>query len=211
MDEIGLAVQNQLRRANAASAELDSSSDEGDASRQHLRVRSSRDSCRNSATGSVSGKHPRASHGIRGTPQLPVSASPQFSAAAATASPPPESTAPADSFYPAQIPVPSSIDLLSSAQAQARLLWAWETQMEHQFRLYTLLEYALKKPFLLNIHYCIVQLSVQIQLQLTKHYYSFDPAFVRHLMGQKLSTKTRGTIESILEKVRRRKSAMQPP
>jgi hypothetical protein len=105
------------------------------------------------------------------------------------------------------LPDPSAIDVVSSAQATARLLWAWESQLEQQFRLYGLLEHALKKPFLLSLHYCVVQLAFQTQLQLVNHYYDFDRSFIRCLMGLKLSTKTRGQIASMQDKLQEQRTA----
>lgn len=224
-DDVDRAVTEHLRRAQAAdsgaAAEAGgSSSDEERARiRRKLGANASR---RNSATASVSGKHPAAQSraqlkgsstaAARSTPSaLPRSSG--FSAATASASPsplpvdllgelPPSVASIAASSLPSAPPDPSAIDLDSSSQAMSRLLWAWESQLEHQWRLFSLLEHALKKPFLLSVHYSVLQLSFQMQLQLTNLYYDFDRGFMRQLLGLKLSTKTRGNISDMLSKIK---------
>jgi len=99
-------------------------------------------------------------------------------------------------------PLPSSLDLHCSSAALNRLLWVWESQMVHQYRLFSMIEHSLKKPFLLSAHYCLLQLSFQMQLQLTNMYYDLDPVWTRQLIGAKLSTlKTRSNLAALHERM----------
>ena len=197
-DESSVSGGPKLRRpASGSNDEGDggviagSSEEEG---RHNLRVHgatSRRNSAPSVAPHSTPSVAPRPSHALLTSP------SPLFFPSTAAQ----HGAAAVEAEAPLVVPDPTAIDLVTSEHATARLLWAWETQLEHEYRLFALLEHSLKKPYLLSVHYCVLQLSFQMSLQLTNMYYDFDKAFMRQLMGQKLSTKTRGNIHDMQNKM----------
>lgn len=76
------------------------------------------------------------------------------------------------------------------------LLQCCEGDVEDQFRVFGMLEHYLKRPPLLPAH-CCFQLSRQQQFSLVQGYYSFDPRFVRELLGLKLTNLLRKEILEI--------------
>lgn len=176
-----------------------SSEEEG---RHHLRVHgatSRRNSAPSVAPHSTPSVAPRPSHALLTSP------SPLFFPSTAAQ----HGATAVEPEAPLVVPDPTAIDVVTSEHATARLLWAWETQLEHEYRLFSLLEHSLKKPYLLSVHHCVLQLSFQMSLQLTNMYYDFDKAFMRQLMGQKLSTKTRGKIHDMQHKMAEERNAAE--
>lgn len=85
----------------------------------------------------------------------------------------------------------------SMSAAYNRLLQAATYSMYNQFRIYSLLEPSFRKPSLLTDRLSLAQITDSEVSELCHMYYDFDCAFMRELMGEKISKMTRNEVEVI--------------